>query len=271
MEHWRLIIHPPYSGAWNMAVDEAILESVAQKLHPPTLRLYDWHPYSLSLGLAQPFSDVDTLSLAEKGWDIVRRPTGGRAILHADEITYSICAPDDDAHVSRSVLESYRILSTGLLKALQAFNIQADSKPKPPQDRQKNVNPVCFQSPSDYEITFQGKKLIGSAQARRLHGVLQHGAIPLFGDITRIITVLNYPTENARVEAKIQLQQYATNMVELLGRKLAWQEAADALILGFQDALDIQFHQGNLSPEEKTTARQLYLEKYNNVQWTKRI
>jgi lipoate-protein ligase A len=116
MNTWRLIINPPYNGAWNMAVDEAILESASVKLQLPTLRFYDWFPYTLSLGHAQPVSDVDLDALNAHQWTLVRRPTGGRAILHADELTYSVCVPVDDSTVSGNILDSYQKISKALLK-----------------------------------------------------------------------------------------------------------------------------------------------------------
>ena len=271
MNNWRLIIDSPNQGTWNMAVDEAILESVSQKLQPPTLRLYDWHPYTLSLGHAQPFSDVDTQALAEKGWDVVRRPTGGRAILHADELTYSICAPQDDPHVSGNVLESYRLLSTGLLKALELAGIQADSKLKDEAEKRNAANPVCFQYPSDYEITYRGKKLIGSAQARRNRGVLQHGAIPLNGNIDRIVTVLSFPDEYARETARIRLIEHATTVSEILGQEASWETLAQCMIEGFNKALNINLMQSNTTSIENSRAYQLLKEKYANDQWTKRL
>src|SRR5690606_14878512 len=108
---WRLIRTQPAAGAWNMAVDEAVLEAVGQGDVLPTLRLYAWNPPCLSLGFAQPVQDVDRAALARLGWELVRRPTGGRAILHTDELTYSVIAPLDEPRVAGSVLESYRRLS----------------------------------------------------------------------------------------------------------------------------------------------------------------
>lgn len=271
MDIWRLIINPPNPGAWNMALDEAILESVIKREQPPTLRFYDWHPYTLSLGHAQPYSDVDIAVLQSNGWDIVRRPTGGRAILHADELTYSICAPEEDAHVSGNILESYRLLSTGLLKGLEIAGISADSKPKNKEEKQNIVNPVCFQYPSDYEITYQGKKLIGSAQARRNRGVLQHGAIPLYGDISRIVTVLNYPDEGERAKAKSRLLGRATTISEILGRQMAWQDIMQCFVQGFELALHIELQTGKISPDERKRAYELLKDKYANDLWTQRI
>ena len=271
MDTWRLIINPPNQGAWNMAVDEAILESTAQKIQPPTLRLYDWHPYTLSLGHAQPFSDVDEQALKAKGWDVVRRPTGGRAILHADELTYSICAPQDDTHVSGNVLKSYRMLSTGLLKALEYAGIPADSKPKKETVKHASANPVCFQYPSDYEVTYQGKKLIGSAQARHHQGVLQHGAIPLNGDIGRIVSVLSFPDDNAREIARQKLSARATTVSAILGHQTSWDMVAQCMVEGFKTALNINLQLTHTTAQEKQRALQLLNEKYANDRWTKRL
>ncbi len=200
---WRLLRTQPAVGAWNMAVDEAILESTAQDLMPPTLRLYAWSPACISLGYAQSIDDVDLDKLKELGWDIVRRPTGGRAILHMDELTYSICGMNSDPNLAGSVLESYQHLSQGLIEALCQLSITADvPKLSPKQDHQSPQNPVCFEVPSNYEITVGKKKLIGSAQARKKSGVLQHGTLPLYGDITRIIDVLHYPDESLRNQAE---------------------------------------------------------------------
>jgi len=110
---WRLLRTAPTSGAWNMAVDEAILEAVGREAVPATLRLYSWQPACLSLGYAQPSEDVDQEALRKRGWELVRRPTGGKAILHTDEITYSVIGPEYDERLSGGVLESYLKTFTG--------------------------------------------------------------------------------------------------------------------------------------------------------------
>jgi lipoyl(octanoyl) transferase len=115
MDTWRLLETPPAHGAWNMAMDEAILEAVGRNESLPTLRLYAWDPACLSLGYAQPFTDVDIPRLRARGWDVVRRPTGGRAVLHIDELTYAVMAPVNEPRVAGSVLESYQRLAQALV------------------------------------------------------------------------------------------------------------------------------------------------------------
>ena len=190
---WRVLLTPPAPGPWNMALDEAILEGVGKNNTLPTLRLFAWLPACLSLGYAQSIKDVDLHQLEIRGWDLVRRPTGGRAILHADELTYSVIAPLHEPHVYGSILESYRRLSQALLSALSILGLEARAeKDHPVPEKDAPVGPVCFEVPSNYEITVSGKKLIGSAQARRREGVLQHGSLPLVGDLTRIVQVLEF-------------------------------------------------------------------------------
>ncbi len=191
--------------------------------------------------------------------------------MHADELTYSICAPEEDEHVSGNILESYRRLSTGLLRTLELAGIHADSRPKDQTDKTANANPVCFQYPSDYEITCQGKKLIGSAQARRAGGILQHGALPLNGDITRIVNVLAFNDDTKRQEACTRLIERATTVEKILGQSIGWQDMAERMVFGFEDALQITLQPGNLSLEEKQRAFMLLNEKYANPQWTERL
>ncbi len=209
--NWRIIYSPPAPGAWNMALDEAILEAVTQGDQPPTLRFYAWEPACLSLGHAQPSADVNLPVLASHGWQVVRRPTGGRAILHTDELTYSISAHQDNPLMTGGILESYRRISLALVKGLELLGIgaNAESQYLLPNGSVKNAA-VCFEVPSNYEITANGKKLIGSAQARRSLGVLQHGSLPLFGDLTRITRVLKFESPEEQFAAGQRLLEHAT-------------------------------------------------------------
>lgn len=268
---WRLIINSVGRGAWNMALDEAILESVASKNQAPTLRLYAWNPYCLSLGHAQSIFDVNRNALQQKGFDLVRRPTGGKAILHADEITYSITAPQDNPLVRGTVIESYQRLSYALIKALTFLGIQADAKAKEPTSSNKPINPICFETPSDFEITAKGKKVIGSAQARRLKGVLQHGSIPLFGDIARIVEVLNYPSREEQLMTKEILRKRACTLYDVNNQRIDWNTAANAIIRGFSESLGISFVKASISPIEMDRAHELEINKYDNDNWTLRL
>jgi len=266
---WRLIVDSPARGAWNMAVDEAILEQAGRGESPPTLRLYDWQPACLSLGYAQPFADADVVRLQERGWELVRRPTGGRAILHVDELTYSVSAPASEALLAGSLLESYNRLAAALLHGVRLLGLDAQMKAAPGADRH-SLNPVCFEVPSAYEITVDGRKLIGSAQARRRDGVLQHGSLPLCGALVRITDALAYPGDQARQEAARRLQARAASVQSVLQRAVSWNDAAAAVVRGFEEALGLRFERGPLTESETQRAYALVQEKYGNAEWTQR-
>jgi len=268
---WRLLRHPAEHGTWNMAVDAAILENVIAGQSRPTLRLYDWNPACLSLGFAQLFADVDEEALAAHGWEVVRRPTGGRAILHTDELTYSVIGPSDEPRLVGGVLESYKRLSEGLMRSLLLLGLPVERQPM----REGNGfgaldNPVCFEVPSDYEITLHGKKIIGSAQARKKGGVLQHGSLPLFGDIARITEILRYTDEDRRKQATKRLRARAATVEEGLGRRVSWEETGDAFVRGFNEVLNIEFVEGELSEAEKAAAERWMAERYAGAAWTQR-
>lgn len=269
---WRVITSPPAAGAWNMALDEAILESVRELVQPPTLRLYAWEPACLSLGHAQPIADVDLPSLTANGWQVVRRPTGGRAILHTDELTYSVTAHQDNPIMTGGVLESYRRISLALVEGLQKLGIRsnAESKYELPAGSIQNAV-VCFEVPSNYEITANGRKLIGSAQARRGMGVLQHGSLPLVGDLARIIQVLKFNSLVDQTSASQRLLDHAVTAEEILGFPPTFQQAAEALISAFTEQLHIQLVPSTPSEVEISRACALEAEKYANSAWTFRI
>jgi lipoate-protein ligase A len=269
---WRLILSPPEGGATNMAIDEAILLAAGRGEVPPTLRLYSWAPPCLSLGYAQPSSDVDYPQLEARGWEIVRRPTGGRAILHTDELTYAVIGQDSNPILAGGVLESYQRISQALLSALHHLNIPAQANPqKLNESGDQSQEPICFEVPSNYEIIFQGRKLIGSAQARKRSAVLQHGSLPLYGDLARISLALNYDTDAARDEAANRLLGRATTVEAVLGHRISWDSAAQAFANAFERKLDLELVPGELTLDEHQTVEKLVAEKYAHPTWTNRV
>jgi lipoate-protein ligase A len=271
MNTWRLLITPPARGPWNMAVDEAILEHIGLGTSLPTLRLYAWDPACLSLGHAQPFADVDPARLQKRGWDVVRRATGGRAILHTDELTYSVTGSAEEPVLAGGVLESYNRLAQALWLAVKNLGLPVEMKELVGQTGTvTSTNPVCFEVPSTYEITVNRKKLIGSAQARKKEGVLQHGSLPLTGDLTRICQTLVFENEPAREDASNRLLARATTVESALGRAVSWEAAAQAFIHAFEAQLGLCFDRGELSESESRRAVQLVKEKYAHPSWTER-
>lgn len=287
MTLWRLLLTPPARGAWNMALDQAILEHIGRGESIPTLRLYAWEPACLSLGHAQPFSDVDVNRLEARGWEVVRRITGGRAILHTDELTYSVIAPNDEPIIAGTVLESYNRLAQALLLAVKNLELPVEMQEGKPNDNSSS-NPVCFEVPSTYEITVDGKKLIGSAQARKKEGVLQHGSLPLTSDLARICEALVFEKASARADASKRLLARAATVESALGRAVSWETAAQAFIHAFEAQLGLSrssrqvfqvlmkragliLKRGELSESESRRTDELVREKYDHPSWTERV
>lgn len=262
-----------------MAVDEAIMHSISRNTSLPTLRLYTWEPPCCSLGYAQSINEVDLERLNNLGWQIVRRPTGGRAILHADELTYAVIAPDSEPRLAGGILESYQVLSQALLNALLNLGVQASvqessntqTRPASLTHPLKQQNPVCFEIPSSYEITIAGKKILGSAQARKQGVVLQHGALPLKGDITRLVQILRFDTETDRQFASKRLLEKATTVSDCLTHPVSWQQVAQMITAAFAQTLNLSFEYSDLSQDEYDLATQLQIEKYASPSWTNHI
>jgi lipoate-protein ligase A len=272
---WRLLITPPTDGATNMAIDEALLHALADGKGRPTLRLYQWVPPCLSLGYNEPSADVDEAACARLGYTWVRRPTGGRAILHTDELTYSVTAAESEPRVAGSIVNSYRQLSAGLLAGLRALGADVFQA-----QTEKVVNPdqgaACFDTPSNYEITVDGRKLVGSAQVRRRGIVLQHGALPLTGDLTRIFNCLQLDGDetarhSAQEAAQAALLAHACTLEEALGRVVPFEEAAQALARGFASALNLRLEAAGLTDYEQELAERLRRDQYAGDAWNRRV
>jgi lipoate-protein ligase A len=271
MVTWRLLITGVSDGPTNMAVDQAIMEAVAAETVPPTLRFYAWEPACLSLGYMQPLADIDRERLAAHGWHLVRRMTGGRSILHTDELTYSVAVKAEDPIVAGSIVESYRNLSRALLWGLHDLGANAGAD-KRVEQMPRDKGPVCFEVPSHYEITFGGKKLVGSAQVRKFGAVLQHGTLPLTGDITRICDALVFEDDHQRETIRERVRRRAATLEDALGRMIPWDETADAMIHGFQETFDLEFVTGDdLTPGEQTRAAELRAEQYDAAEWNARF
>ena len=265
----RYILESDFSsGAWNMAVDSAIVDAVASAQQPPTLRLYGWHPFCLSLGYGQRARDVDAGALAARGWDLVRRPSGGKAILHGDELTYSLCLPLDHALALGDVVASYRRISRGLLGALDRLGLAATAGHQGDATSGAGDGPVCFVMPSHYEIKVDGRKLIGSAQLRRKGVLLQHGSLPLTGDLGRICHGLAFECEAARQAQRQSVRQRAITLEQASGQARTWHDVADAFLHGFSQSLDLSLAPGQLSQREFASANAYQRERYASSAWT---
>ncbi len=275
LAHWRLIIdQEPRSGAANMALDQAVAEACAAGASPPTLRFYRWEPPAVSLGRHQPLAEVDLDAAQARGYDVVRRPTGGRAILHTDELTYSVAASADEPRVEGSIMDAYLRLSNALLAGLHSLGLAADKAPGSVRAG-PDVSAACFEVPSAYEITASGRKLLGSAQSRRAGYVLQHGSLPLTGDLGRLVDVLALP-DGERAALRDELAARAVTLAEALGvtpeaPQAQFATVAHALREGFAATLNLTLDAGQFTPAEVRRAAELIRELFANPEWTNRL
>jgi lipoate-protein ligase A len=263
---WRLVSMSAHDGATNMAIDEAILIAVAEGRAPPTIRFYGWDPPCVSIGHAQSMRGaVDLDACRQRGYTWVRRPTGGRAVLHIDELTYSVTAPQQEPRVAGDIVTSYRRLSRGLVAGLRRLGcdvVQAERQ----GDEADNLSAACFDVPAHYEVTVRGRKLIGSAQVRRRGIVLQHGALPLRGDVARLADVLALD-DRERESLREKLVRGAIALGAALGREVAWDEVAAALAAGMSAALALDLVPADLTTYELAMATRLQAH-YAGDDWT---
>jgi lipoate-protein ligase A len=260
---WRLLLDPPAAGAWNMAVDEVLLEGAAAGTAPPTLRFYAWAPACLSLGYFQPFEVVDVAGCRSLGVDVVRRPTGGRAILHDRELTYSVALPLKLLGDGGAVLSSYHRVSLALERGLNRLGAPVVLAPESAAQPDPDRGPVCFDRPSAHEILLDGRKLVGSAQVRRATAILQHGSILIEPRIDRLLACLRLPDGPAgRIEDGI------AGLAEVGDFEPA--RIAGALADAFAEEFGANPVVSRLRPDERRAAEDLAGSKYQSVAWTER-
>ncbi|MFW5809312.1 MAG: lipoate--protein ligase family protein [Halanaerobium sp.] len=269
MQKWRLIENSSSNAFYNMAVDEAVMILHSQNKVPPTLRFYSWEPAALSLGYFQKAeAEIDYQRCQGEGIDLVRRLTGGRAILHDQELTYSIIIREDYKLLADSIEKSYQQISMGLVKGLQGLGIPVELKAV---ERGKKApaghSAACFDAPSWYEVILDNKKLIGSAQRRKDNTILQHGSLPLKLDAAKIFKLLNYSSEQQRKKARRIFSAKSTSLKKA-GCNFSYSELEKALTEGLGEVLAIEFEKGNLTKAEKELAQQLAEEKYSSKNWT---
>jgi lipoate-protein ligase A len=238
-----------------MALDEAISEAVRRGLSPPTLRIYQWEYPSISIGHFQRASDINMDYCSQKGYPLVRRPTGGRAILHNDEITYSLSTRFDSNIFKGSLHEDYSIISNAILSALKLCGIDARISHLKRQRRQRS--PACFKSVSYGEITVEGKKLTGNAQKRYADGFLQQGSIPISIDRLELKQLFNEEFDDV-IGIKEILSDITLN------------DLRNALKKGFEETLNVKMISDDPTDLEIRLARELEAKKYSTDGWNLR-
>ncbi len=238
MPVWRLLDTGSNPAAYNMALDEELLARAQAGDRVPVLRFYGWSPPAVSLGRFQDIAaSVDRDACARLGFDVVRRVTGGRAVLHRHELTYSITARTDDPFFPSTVLGTYKVIAAGMVSALRSLGLPAEIVSRTGRNavlvERAPKDPSCFSSPSWYEIVVNGRKIVGSAQRRAGGAFLQHGSLLIDHD----------PGLERQVIRGGQEPDRATSVVRELCRDPGWDRLRGAVTQGFTDALGVLFRQ----------------------------
>jgi lipoyl(octanoyl) transferase len=269
---WRLIISEALPGALNMAFDEALLEAVSGGKSPPVLRFYRWIKPTVSLGYGQDSNTGLNLEFCHKiALPVVRRITGGRAVIHDNELTYALISPSKNSIFPGSIQDNYLIIAGALKEAIEKFGVPVQLAPG--RRGGKNIGAenyrhnACFNSPSIYELVAEGCKITGSAQVHRQDFFLQHGSIPIEMDLGLIVQALSPGHQVSLPKGE-----------EYLFRKVGWlnrfsREPVDIHILqnemiaAFSGRFNIHLNECGFTENEMERARVLQREKYDNPLW----
>jgi lipoyl(octanoyl) transferase len=252
---WRFFESGPRSGAYNMALDEAAARRMQDGTGEPLLRLYRWTPWAISLGHHQSTADIDLSRCRADGIDVVRRPTGGRAILHAEELTYAVVMPAG----RKSILQVYNEISEALVCGLRDFGVEVALQRSQPNftEAYRHASSIpCFTSSARYEIEWNGRKLVGSAQRRFGEGeidtVLQHGSILCGNAHRRLAGYLALEDADILQRIRAEMEAKTTDLREITGTEVDLPRLARAIRRGFESAWGITFRES--VPEEITAA-----------------
>lgn len=271
IDQWRLLNSGHTDGFANMAIDEAILQGILAGKSPQTLRLYGWDPPALSIGYFQSAKKEVNLEHCRKlGVDVVRRPTGGRAVLHEHELTYSVIFYENSPRFPSSLMGAYKLIGEALRSGLAKLGIDGSLLPEAGSVRSKQSSirsGACFSSPSSYELLADGKKIVGSAQKRIKGGVLQHGSILLKLDREKLFSLLQFNSEESRSQVVNYSYQKMASLAEVSGHSFEYEEVAEAIVEGFEEVLGVVLTHAGLAVEEKRNAEALRVGKYQTADW----
>jgi len=261
MDYWRLLSFKWNEPCINMAIDEAILRGYIAGAAPPTLRIYGWKPEGISLGYFQDAHQVlDIARCAERNIPFVRRTTGGEAIFHGDDVSYSIVCSRRDLAFPRPVKEGFKRLCSFLINAYRKLGLEASffCENKGGFTKKRNSG-FCLAANQAFDIAIEGKKIGGNAQKRIKDIIFQHGSIPLRLDIKRITSLLR--EELNGMENKI------VSLEKALERNIDFNKFASMLASSFKEVFGVRLVEENLTPFELESAKQLKEEKYGSKQW----
>ncbi len=260
---WRLVDSGCCSASQNMALDEAIATAVRRRYSPPTLRLYGWSTPAVSLGCFQKADDVDRAYCADRNIAVIRRPTGGRAVLHGNDLTYSFSVRTDAPPFSRGLMESYRIISSALARAFRKIGVCVAAKDRRERGRVLVKSPLCFHASSYGEILSQNRKIAGSAQKRWKDGLLQQGSIPYASDHERAQHIFGVRFAS---QAEWRMTTVRTIMPSLDDATLR-----HAIAEAFEETFCISLLASHPTEEEALLAAEFEQQKYLQDSWNFRL
>ncbi len=259
---WRLLPVLEDNGYWQMSIDHSLLDSARAGDTLPTLRFYRWTPPALTIGRFQSIEDIDLDACKRYGIDVVRRPTGGRALLHKDDFTYALVFPQGYGLPS-SIEESYLYICRGIIKALLLVGLEVDIATH--VGFRKKSSEACFSMPASADLSCRGLKICGSAQVRKGGALLQHGSIMLRDNHELLFKLFRYPSEKIKEEREREYRRRCTNL-EREGLNLSWRELANAFISGFEETFWVKMVPGDFFAEELRLAEKFY-DHYKSTSW----
>jgi lipoate-protein ligase A len=264
MKTWRILDSGAASGSYNLALDEALFRLVRQGKSPPTVRFYGWSAPAVSVGYFQRWErQIDPEACRRQGIAIYRRITGGRAVLHRDEITYSVACTGGSALLGADLQTSYRTMACALAEGLRLLGVEAElAPPSSGKDARRAAgHPSCFAASSGHEIRAESRKLAGSAQKREGDDFLQHGSILVSRHDEEFHSLLRSSPENSAVDYGM------TSLEDLLGRRPEYPELASALAEGFRRVLGSSPEERAPTGEERNLAEELEKSRYLSPAW----
>lgn len=266
-ETWGFIDSGHTSPAFNMALDELMVEWLSKGEMGSTLRFYGWSPAGISIGRFQDANKkIDFQQAADYGVEIVRRQTGGRAVLHDQELTYSVAVPESHPAMPRSVKEAYLVISRGLSEGYRELGINAELA-IPDASAETTDSAVCFDKSSWYELLVEGKKAAGSAQMRKKGIILQHGSIPIEIDSVKLFDLFSYPSVELKQRARDAFKGKAIAINEAAERAYNFDEVKAAFKRGFEKGLGIELETLTLTKAQLVEIDRLAETKYKHLDW----
>ena len=252
IEEWRLLTTENNSAFTNMAMDRAELVSISKGNAPPTVRFFTWKPKAISIGYFQSLKEeVDLDACKNLGVDYVRRITGGGAVFHDKELTYSIVIPESHSQVPKNIMESYGRICGAIIKGLEHLDIKSSYVP---------IN----------DIVTDGKKISGNAQTRKAKTVLQHGTILLDVDVDEMFSLLIVPDEKIKDKMISNVKERVTSVKDILDKEISFENVADAMKIGFEEEFNIKLNPGTLTDEEKDLTDKFEKEFFSTKEWNHR-